>query len=515
MKSATEYGLVIRNKKLFTPGAKKPLEPTSLLVYLIQHGVDPADSKRISVELTDEAINQEVFSKQNKEQQFDRIMFKIKRKNILLNSVYKQKLRSILLNGKILAYMVTDSGWVNLGLMLDVIKNPKDLYAIFTIKHSEGLAQLQNEIEELSTELGGPQTYNHYQITEMYFEDIMPAAEDHLEKEFNRPPYPLLLTNDNRPALQYLTFNESIQPFLNPHLKDFLSRMHNHKYFCAYLFCSLKGYEIQQVLYLYGAGGNGKSTLFRMLQDKIQSYATYSEGSQFSFSTMVDKALVFLSENTQEYLLRNPLVKKLTGRDIVSIEAKGKNAYSDRIRGLFIVDSNKQPYIYGQKSETRRLRLFEIEGRNSEDTMSPEEAAAAYGVNFDGFIAYCKQCYEELKTVTNLVQDPIDLEEQLANLRDPEKEVIYDKMIEKLKHRKIGINPELSIKIKLLHTHIEAIKERDKGGFSKDFFVSNFIDYLTGTYKCRKDREMFIGIGDIEIPEESTGHTRVVKKLSP
>lgn len=513
MKSMSDYNLTVKKGCVLGLGAKKPYSKKELMLHLMDFE-EAKDVELIAVTLIDEAKELEVLSNQpKKEQTFDRALFEERSREILLNSIYKQKLKTLLVNNNILGYIVADSGWKNLGLMDDVVLHEKELQLMFARKYEQELRELKTEIQELSIELGGPAVYNHSQITKMYLEEVMPTSEKWLEKEFIKPPSPLLFKGDSRPALQYFPFDKTTKPYLNPHIKDFLDRMHNHRYFCAYLFCSLLGYELQQVPYLYGIGNDGKSTFFRMLQDKFQSFAIYTAGNQFCFSAMVDKAFIFLQENTSLHLMKDPVIKKITGRDGVSIEFKGKNAYPDILRGLFIVDSNKAPYTFG-KAETRRLRPFELQTLTIKEGMALSDAAKAYGENFEGFLAYCQECYNELKNSEGLVNDPPDHDELMANLRDPEQDDIQSKILEKLKKVDIIVNKEARISIELLYSNLGVIRERDKLG-DKAYVVRNFIEYLDNVIKCKKDKNFYYGIGwlpESEKTNESSGHTKIGRR---
>lgn len=89
-------------------------------------------------------------------------------------------------------------------------------------------------------------------------------------------------------------------------------------------------YNLQKMLFIYGAGGTGKSTLVKILRELIgkDSYATVSLKSlskeRFAPAGLYGKTANFDAEAKQEYLGDGSFLKQLTGEDIVYADRKNK-----------------------------------------------------------------------------------------------------------------------------------------------------------------------------------------------
>lgn len=516
MKSVKDYGLIIKGNKILLIGGRRALGDGDLLAHLKTQGYDNYAAIEIIDQLTEEAKNANI--QKSAQDGFKRRDFSAQRREILENSVYKKNLKTRKQTiDKIFGYIKHPLGWIPLGILNKM--TPKDLHGFFSQKYENELSVLKDDINDLAAELNGPE-FTHAQIAEMFMEDIQPLSERHFDPFLmNSTPYNLLLEGDERPSLVYLPFNKEAKPELNSYLKGFLDSMSDHEYFCAYLYCNFLGILVQQVLYIYGEGGDGKSSFLNMLEHKTKSLGAYTEGSNAAYD-MIDKSIITLAESVEKHILQKAEVKKLTGRDPLSINGKYKEAYSGKIRGLLIIHANCKPNLLGDEAEIRRLRLFNMTpSARREKIIAPEEFEILLGENFDGFLSYCKECYTKLKEeTTDSVKNPSSMDVYHKQLRDGNMVTLYDRLLQKLKEKRVVVDSQAQTTEKELRSIIYNITIRiDDASFREKFFTNKFLEYLKNDMKCKFD-----GFGNVfgigmskEIPEESTGHTRVVKKLSP
>lgn len=501
------YGLISKNGFIYLLGKKKPIEEMDLWSHLKAKGVDFKDMDAICTQLKEEASSKLSLDIESKDSKFNAMEFKAKREIIFETCIYKTNLKTLVYEGEIHAYVISEEGWKPMGLASDL--NADSLVKCFSERHAADLRALSTEINDLSYSLNGPH-FNHERIAEQYIDDTIPSSIEYIDSSLQSAPYPLLLKGDQRPAIRYLPYDTTAPAHLNSALEELLSRMSGHTHFCAYLFQYLLGYETQQLLYIYGEGGDGKSSLLKLLAEKTQSLTAYSEGSRHSYYAMFDKAIISLSESTEKHILLKPQVKLITGGDAIQIEAKYKNSFTGRIKALFIIDSNNRPYVLGQESETRRLRIFEMKSPKGVKPIPPKEYVTKLSENFDGFISYCKQCYEQLKNPdTQLVRDPDNLQEVMKQLKDKNAEMLYDTLIKKLiVSKNFILKEDANIKELSFRGHIHSMVQTMAIDYRQKFFIENFFSYLRYELKIQFKEGIVYGIGklqDLKTNDKSEG----------
>jgi putative DNA primase/helicase len=141
----------------------------------------------------------------------------------------------------------------------------------------------------------------------------------------------------------------------------------------AYLISGDK--KLQKFFILKGSGANGKSTLINLLMRLIgDSFVTSISlrkiNDRFTLSKAIGKKLIVASENESVKGVSTETIKKLTGDDLVEIEQKYKDGFSDRLKveTLFSVNNTIQfsENSYGLK---RRLEVIPFDFRVAEDDM--------------------------------------------------------------------------------------------------------------------------------------------------
>lgn len=115
----------------------------------------------------------------------------------------------------------------------------------------------------------------------------------------------------------------------------------------------------RQILYLYGNGNCGKSVVSRVLtkrlkslnEDLCASLENFNFTDKYSTSVFTKKRLVVAPDNTDRMIIRNSIIKNITGNDNVSIRKMGKEQSSANIYAKVLVTSNYLPWVAIDKSE--------------------------------------------------------------------------------------------------------------------------------------------------------------------
>jgi P4 family phage/plasmid primase-like protien len=220
--------------------------------------------------------------------------------------------------------------------------------------------------------------------------------------------------------------------------------------------------KLQKFFILKGGGANGKSTLISLLSkiigDKFVTSISLSKlNEKFALSSVVGKRLIIASENECSQKISTETIKKLTGDDLVEIEQKYKDRYSDKLQveTLFAINNEIQfsENSYGLK---RRLVVIPFDYRIKEAEMDfdlekkleveiPDIMRKFIGIHFNfangGYrLPYCKDVEEAKKKFldeglrTNLGEGIFDfLEENLVI--DPEGRISKKELYKNFKNK--------------------------------------------------------------------------------
>ena len=171
--------------------------------------------------------------------------------------------------------------------------------------------------------------------------------------------------------------------------------------------------KLQKFFILKGGGANGKSTLISLLSkiigdEFVTSISLSKLNEKFALSSAVGKRLIIASENECSQKISTETIKKLTGDDLVEIEQKYKDRYSDKLQveTLFAINNtiHFSENSYGLK---RRLAVIPFDYRIKEAEMDfdlekkleaeiPDIMRKFIGIHFDfakgGYkLPYCKE----------------------------------------------------------------------------------------------------------------------------
>ena len=150
-----------------------------------------------------------------------------------------------------------------------------------------------------------------------------------------------------------------------PLFDDMMSRTSNTQAlmdFIGSLFISKS--DRQTFVWLYGEGGDGKSTLLRMIENAFgPSYMNDDPDhmdSNFWTSGILGKRIVAFPDLNDTKLLRKGIFKRLTGGDTLRTEFKGKTPFNSKSKTMVFCSSNDRPIVTSQASDIRRIIYCEM-----------------------------------------------------------------------------------------------------------------------------------------------------------
>lgn len=161
-------------------------------------------------------------------------------------------------------------------------------------------------------------------------------------------------------------------------LELFLSR------FMAYL---VSGIKTEQKFYILKSSGNsGKSTFINLISKLINEKFTANIpinklDDRFSIAEAVGKKLIVAAENEgmENFKISTETLKKLTGNDLIRIERKYENSYSDKINVELLFATNSDNLLFSEVSQglARRITIIETEGQVKEHIVDFQEKLEA------------------------------------------------------------------------------------------------------------------------------------------
>lgn len=131
--------------------------------------------------------------------------------------------------------------------------------------------------------------------------------------------------------------------------------------YCGY--CMTRDTRQQKFLILNGEGGSGKSTVIRMIERVIGTENTSNVSltqltQRFAAYGLMGKLLNSCADLEVEALGDTSTLKKLLGEDVLSAEAKGKDAVSFRNYAKLIFSTNELPIVKGERTNGFYRRLL-------------------------------------------------------------------------------------------------------------------------------------------------------------
>lgn len=295
---------------------------------------------------------------------------------------------------------------------------------------------------------------------------------------------------------------------LHPFLKSFLTRMENHKHFCAILASKLTGSTYAYTPYLFGEGGDGKTTFTRFLHKAVQgSTANLEVGdSAFGLYNCTDKIFLLINDTSNKYVYHTEIVKKIAGTDSVKVNGKYQQPRDMVLPGMIIITSNQLPHASREVWYQRRARIFKVSkmaGVVRESLVDTKTASEAMYTTVNEFWNYCLQCLAEVGNVeTGFVSD-LPNQKQNTSSTEVAEDVYEDFLID------LGLVTDSNLTISGHALRSKIRKKMQEQGKDK-YFMEQFLAFLSQHKGVLKDDSNYAGIGVPEIVRD--GHTKFTGK---
>jgi len=185
-----------------------------------------------------------------------------------------------------------------------------------------------------------------------------------------------------------------------PTWEEFLSRLDYPDVFMAWIWSIFESNNnIRQLMWLRGAGNDGKSSVQKAIEGVIGREYCYSmkegdELKQWFQHNVYTKVLVNYADCKNMFLVHNSAIKQLTGGDTTSIEGKGENAFTGKIYSKLFVTSNVLPKINPElRAHTSRIIKLEVSG------LAEDKKDAGFEKRLQAeiypFLFQCRKAYEK------------------------------------------------------------------------------------------------------------------------
>lgn len=168
----------------------------------------------------------------------------------------------------------------------------------------------------------------------------------------------------------------------------------------------------RQLLYLYGPGNTGKSMICNTIANrlkKLNSNIVASLPNQFNedkhtLASLVGKRLITAPDTVDRALVRNKLIKNITGNDDVAVRKMFSIETQENIYSKIIATSNSRPWVIVDREEEISRILYipidstlSLEAKKTWHTIYPGiDWGKKLETEIDDFIAKCKEHYNAL-----------------------------------------------------------------------------------------------------------------------
>lgn len=198
----------------------------------------------------------------------------------------------------------------------------------------------------------------------------------------------------------------------SPLFYEFLSRCSNKEALCAFIGSIFEPKsDLSQYLWIYGDGRDGKSKLLNFVAAALgKSYASENEdlASKFGPTFVRNKRVIgFADFENPEWPSKTPLVKRITGEDLIRMEIKGGDVFSETVPAKLIFTSNRELQVETSKADTRRVIYVCVKSFEGEkDPLYLQKLLA----EAQGVIDHCRLIYHRL--CPRYEEIPVDEEAQ-------------------------------------------------------------------------------------------------------
>jgi hypothetical protein len=160
---------------------------------------------------------------------------------------------------------------------------------------------------------------------------------------------------------------------------------------------------IRQVLWGHSDGQAGQSSFWTafingVLRPIVGILETRKHSSRFSTSMLVGKRLAYISETDERDFLKNPAVKRLTGKDFTRDERKGQDAKMVELWAQVAIIANIAPTVNTfDRAIMSRILYIKTSSLDNKEAISKEEIEETYKKEFWGIVKKCCAKWEKAK----------------------------------------------------------------------------------------------------------------------
>ncbi len=181
--------------------------------------------------------------------------------------------------------------------------------------------------------------------------------------------------------------------------------------FRAWVYSVFKGDNFgRQILWLYGRGNTGKSVVNKAIsarlaalnQDIVGALPVFFNTDKYTSASFVNKRFIIVPDCINQRLVRDQLIKNVTGNDDMAIRAMHQEAKQANVYSKIMVTSNRKPYVNVELSEELSRILFIaldmkacVAARMTWDSEKMGDWSSCITAEIDNFIAKCAEDYRD------------------------------------------------------------------------------------------------------------------------
>lgn len=138
-------------------------------------------------------------------------------------------------------------------------------------------------------------------------------------------------------------------PTLDKLVKSWVEPPYDKTLFELLAYATLRKLPINVLVWLYGAGGNGKGRFLKILTKFIGAFNVgvtellQLEQNRFEFMSLFRKLVVTIGETDADTIKKSSRIKQLTGEDLVRFEIKNGAHFSEESYALPVISTNLVP----------------------------------------------------------------------------------------------------------------------------------------------------------------------------
>lgn len=310
---------------------------------------------------------------------------------------------------------------------------------------------------------------------------------------------PSLVAWDRGPAFRVLNSADLVDA-PTPTWDEFLARLEPKETFMAYVWSVFEPKNFgRQAMWMFGEGGDGKSTALRAIANYMGTRHTLTIGigsydKNFFFGEAYAKRLAIYPDCKNAQVLRKERIKQLLGKDIVPVDNKHEKVFSAEVYAKLFVASNWMPQInYQDASERTRLLVCKIKRFKNE--FGDPDFELKLTQEMGAFLYKCREMYaQECPNGMNL-----RVSAEMQQIIKTECSAIDADLIEQFINEKLEVKEGLSITKTKMNSELKEFFSHASATGMSTFAFNDLLKHLnTIGIKMKKEKDEvseFVGIG--------------------